>query len=89
MALPPASKVNPLVVSLLNRKQIESRTESTALRHQTKGVNNPGVTMAKPNYAFEKKQRDQAKKKKQEEKRQKKLSKPDAPQAEGDEASTE
>ncbi len=38
--------------------------------------------MAKPNYAFEKKQRDQAKKKKQEEKRQKKLSKAEEPAVE-------
>jgi len=38
--------------------------------------------MAKPNYAFEKKQRDQAKKKKQEEKRQKKLDKTDESPAE-------
>lgn len=45
--------------------------------------------MAKPNYAFEKKQRDQAKKKKQEEKRQKKLSKADEPQTEGGDAPAE
>ncbi len=45
--------------------------------------------MAKPNYAFEKKQRDQAKKKKQEEKRQKKLSKTDEPEAEASDAPAE
>lgn len=45
--------------------------------------------MAKPNYAFEKKQRDQAKKKKQEEKRQKKLSKTEEPQADGSDTPAE
>lgn len=45
--------------------------------------------MAKPNYAFEKKQRDQAKKKKQEEKRQKKLSKTAEPQADGSDTPAE
>ncbi len=34
--------------------------------------------MAKPNYAFEKRQRDLAKQRKKEEKRQKKAGKPDA-----------
>ena len=46
--------------------------------------------MAKPNYQFEKRQRDIAKKKKQDEKRSKKLGKDDAGVAgEGDAASAE
>ena len=45
--------------------------------------------MAKPNFAFEKKQRDQAKKKKQEEKRQKKLGKTTEPQAGGSDTPAE
>jgi hypothetical protein len=40
--------------------------------------------MAKPNYQFEKRQRDIAKKKKQDEKRSRKLTKEDAPAEAGD-----
>jgi hypothetical protein len=42
--------------------------------------------MTKPNYQFEKRQRDLAKKKKQDEKRSRKLSKDETPAVEGDAA---
>lgn len=42
--------------------------------------------MAKPNYQFEKRQRDIAKKKKQDEKRSRKLSKDEVPAAESPDA---
>ena len=45
--------------------------------------------MAKPNYQFEKRQRDIAKKKKQDEKRSRKLSKDDAPAGENPDAAAE
>lgn len=46
--------------------------------------------MAKPNYSFEKRQRELAKQKKQEEKRQKKQSRPDdAPDGDAADPSTE
>lgn len=45
--------------------------------------------MAKPNYQFEKRQRDIAKKKKQDEKRSRKLSKDDAPAGENPDAAPE
>lgn len=41
-----------------------------------------GASLAKPNYQFEKRQKDLAKKKKNEEKRQRKLEKKGAPSAE-------
>ena len=43
--------------------------------------------MVKPNYKFEKRQRDIAKKKKQEEKRQRKVGKPDSQEGEDPESS--
>ena len=44
-----------------------------------------GETLAKPNYQYEKRQRDLAKKKKKEEKRQRKLEKSQVSQQGGDE----
>ena len=44
--------------------------------------------MAKPNYQFEKRQRDIAKKKKQDEKRSRKLTKDEVPAEEGDASAT-
>jgi hypothetical protein len=44
--------------------------------------------LVKPNYKFEKRQRDIAKKKKQEEKRQRKLGKPDLPEGEDPDSSS-
>ncbi len=45
--------------------------------------------MAKPNYQFEKRQRDIAKKKKQDEKRSRKLTKDEAPAGESPDAAAE
>ena len=44
--------------------------------------------MAKPNYQFEKRQRDIAKKKKQDEKRSRKLTKDEVPAEDGDGSAT-
>lgn len=44
--------------------------------------------MAKPNYQFEKRQRDIAKKKKQDEKRSRKLTKDEVPAEDGDASAT-
>ncbi len=66
-----------------------SQFTTTTTRRFQSGASSPENPMAKPNYAFEKKQRDQAKKKKQEEKRQKKLNKAEEPAAEAGDSQTE
>jgi hypothetical protein len=45
-------------------------------------INPRGAPVAKPNYSFEKRQKELAKKRKKEEKRQKKAGTPDKPQQE-------